>query len=43
MAEETHPRTIAHIREHLDGNTASSFELVLDLIIDGLVRLAENR
>ncbi len=43
MAEETHPHTIAHIREHLDGNTASSFELVLDLIIDGLVRLAENR
>ena len=36
---EAHPHAIAHVREHLDGETASSFELVLDLIIDGLVAL----
>lgn len=33
------PHTAAHVRQHLDGDTASSFELVLDLILDGLVRL----
>jgi AcrR family transcriptional regulator len=33
------PHTIAHIQQHLDGDTASSFELVLDLILDGLARL----
>ena len=35
-----HRHTIAHVQQHLDGDTASSFELVLDLILDGLVRLA---
>ncbi len=39
LSEEDHPHTIAHVRQHLDGETASSFELVLDLILDGLVRL----
>jgi hypothetical protein len=34
---------VAHVRQHLDGNTASSFELVLDLILDGLVRLNASR
>ena len=34
---------VAHVRQHLDGDTASSFELVLDLILDGLVRLDEAR
>ena len=29
--------TVAHIQQHLDGQTSSSFELVLDLILDGLV------
>ena len=33
------PHTVAHIQQHLDGDTASSFELVLDLILDGLTRL----
>ena len=33
------PHTVAHIQQHLDGDTASSFELVLDLILDGLGRL----
>jgi AcrR family transcriptional regulator len=34
-----HPHTAVHVQQHLDGDTASSFELVLDLILDGLVRL----
>ncbi len=42
LSPETHPRMIAHVHEHLDGETASSFELVLDLILDGLVRLDEG-
>lgn len=33
------PHTVAHIQQHLDGDTASSFELVLDLILDGITRL----
>jgi hypothetical protein len=33
------PHTVAHIQQHLDGDTASSFELVLDLVLDGLARL----
>ena len=36
---EDHPHTVAHVQQHLDGDTASSFELVLDLILDGLTRL----
>jgi AcrR family transcriptional regulator len=36
------PHMVAHVRQHLDGDTASSFELVLDLILDGLVRLDES-
>lgn len=43
LARERHPHMIAHVRQHLDGDTASSFELVLDLILDGLVRLARAR
>lgn len=35
----THPHTVHHVHQHLDGNTGSSFELVLDLILDGLERL----
>ncbi len=33
------PHTIAHVQQHLDGDTARSFDLVLDLILDGLTRL----
>ena len=33
------PYTEAHVRHHLEGQSESSFELVLDLILDGLVRL----
>lgn len=39
LSPEAHPHTIAHVHQHLDGDTASSFELVLDLILDGLGRL----
>ncbi len=39
LSEDESPHTITHIRQHLDGDTASSFELVLDLILDGLARL----
>ena len=35
-----HAHTIAHVQQHLDGDTGSSYELVLDLILDGLERLA---
>lgn len=39
LSSEQYPYMVAHIQEHLDGHTGSSFELVLDLILDGLVRL----
>ncbi len=37
---DRHAHSIAHVQQHLDGDTGSSFELVLDLILDGLERLA---
>jgi AcrR family transcriptional regulator len=43
LSPEEHPHTRAHIQQHLDGDTASSFELVLDLILDGLVQLSAER
>lgn len=33
------PRMVAHVHQHLEGEVDGSFELVLDLILDGLVRL----
>lgn len=39
---ERHAHTLRHVYQHLEGDTASSFELVLDLIIDGLVRLGQE-
>lgn len=41
LSDDDHPHAIAHVHQHLDGDTSSSFELVLDLILDGLVRLNE--
>jgi AcrR family transcriptional regulator len=35
-----HPRVLRHVHQHLEGDTAPSFELVLDLILDGLARRA---
>jgi AcrR family transcriptional regulator len=43
LSEADHPHTLAHVHQHLDGETESSFELVLDLILDGLARLNESR
>lgn len=34
-----HDHLVAHVHQHLDGDTDKSFEPVLDLILDGLVRL----
>lgn len=39
LSPDRHARVIAHVHQHLDGDTSSSFELVLDLILDGLRRL----
>jgi AcrR family transcriptional regulator len=38
LSAEEFPHTIAHVRQHLDGDTAPSFELVLYLLLDGLAR-----
>jgi AcrR family transcriptional regulator len=38
-----YPHMVAHVRQHLDGDTGSSFELVLDLILEGIVRLDATR
>jgi len=43
ISAATYPHMAAHVRQHLDGDTASSFELVLDMILDGLVRLDAPR
>jgi len=40
LAADEFPHTITHVQQHLDGDTARSFELVLDLILDGLTRMA---
>lgn len=39
---DSHPFTIAHVHQHLNGETSSSFELVLDLILDGLTAMARK-
>ena len=39
MDPETFPATIAHVQQHLDGETGDSFDAVLDMILDGLTRL----
>ena len=39
ISDVDHPYMVAHVHQHLAGDTSSSFELVLDLILDGLVRL----
>ena len=36
ISADEFPHTVAHVQQHLDGDTASSFELVLDLLLDGL-------
>jgi len=39
ISPDEFPHTVTHVRQHLDGDTAGSFETVLDLILDGLARL----
>ena len=39
LPDDEFPHSIAHVQQHLAGETSSSFELVLDLILDGLLRL----
>ena len=43
VSPDTHPNTIAHVHQHLNGDTGSSFELVLDLILGGLAGPPDNR
>lgn len=43
LTPDAFPHTIDHVMVHLDGRAESSFELVLDLILDGLVRLDAGR
>ena len=38
ISADDFPHTVAHVQQHLDGDAASSFELVLDLLLDGLAR-----
>ena len=40
---DRYPHTVAHVHQHLAGDTGSSFELVLDLVLDGLTRLDQTR
>jgi AcrR family transcriptional regulator len=39
ISPNTYPYMVAHVQQHLSEDSASSYELVLDLILDGLVRL----
>lgn len=43
LSIEAYPYAIAHVQQHLDGDTAPSFEMVLDLILDGLAQLDADR
>lgn len=42
LSEGDHPHMVNHVQQHRDGETGSSFELVLDFILDGLRRLNET-
>ena len=39
ISAKMHPYMVAHVQQHLSGDSTSSFELVLDLILDGLIHL----
>ena len=39
LSPEIHPHTINHVQQHIDGHEGNSFDVVLDLILDGLLRL----
>lgn len=42
LSEDDHPLTIAHVHQHIEGESSPSFELVLDLILDGLTGLVDT-
>ena len=42
LSPEDHPHTIEHVQQHQRGETGSSFELVLDFILDGIRGLNES-
>ncbi|MEO1058443.1 MAG: TetR/AcrR family transcriptional regulator C-terminal domain-containing protein [Actinomycetota bacterium] len=42
LADADAPRMAAHVQQHIDGDTGSSFEIVLDFILDGLVGLDQT-
>lgn len=43
VSADTHPRTVAHVLRHIQNPPAPSFDLVLDLLLDGLVGLDRTR
>lgn len=43
ISAEEFPYMVAHVHQHLEGHASSSFELVLNLILDGLVRMSADR
>ena len=42
LSETDHPHTINHVQQHAAGEDGNSFDLVLDLILDGLARLDDQ-
>ena len=42
LSDEDHPHMVNHVQQHRDGETGSSFELVLDFILDGIRGLNES-
>ena len=42
LSDDEHPHMIKHVKQHIDGENGDSFELVLDLILDGLVRMNDE-
>lgn len=42
VSAETYPYMVAHVRQHIDGQSTSSFQLVLDFILEGLERRNEG-
>lgn len=42
LDEADHPHTLQHLQQHIDGEEGGSFELALDLILDGLERMNDE-
>ena len=43
LSEDEHPHMLIHVRQHMAGEEGDSFELALDLILEGLVRMNNQR